>query len=172
MSFLYQIAASLGKPFIESYENTSIIYNEILVCAYLYTLLGLSMCPVSEKEVRANLGWTLLAIIFISTGGNLLKTIILIVRESIHLKRKRDARLRYEEKDKKYAESGNDINLAADSFFNVRDKIVKIYPEEAKNLKYTDLLTNFKKYIKIISNFIKIYINGNVIIIKIRVLLL
>ena len=107
MSFLYQIAASLGKPFIESYENTSIIYNEILVCAYLYTLLGLSMCPVSEKEVRANLGWTLLAIIFISTGGNLLKTIILIVREAIHLKRKRDARLRYEEKEKKYAESVN-----------------------------------------------------------------
>ena len=107
MSFLYQIAASLGKPFIESYENTSIIYNEILVCAYLYTLLGLSMCPVSEKEVRANLAWTLLAIIFISTGGNLLKTIILIVRESIHLKRKRDARLRYEEKEKKYAESVN-----------------------------------------------------------------
>ena len=50
------------------------------------------------------------------------------------------------EANKKYAESGNDINLAADSFFKVRDKIVKIYPEEAKNLKYTDLLTNFKKY--------------------------
>ena len=46
----------------------------------------------------------------------------------------------------KYSQEGNDISLAADSFFKVRDKIAKVYPDEAKNIKYTDLINNFKKY--------------------------
>jgi hypothetical protein len=50
------------------------------------------------------------------------------------------------ESNTKYSQEGNDINLAADSFFKVRDKIAKIYPDEAKNIKYTDLINNFKKY--------------------------
>jgi hypothetical protein len=88
----------LGKPFIEYYENVSIVFNELLVSAYLYILLGLSANTVCELQVKVNMGWALLIIIFVSTGANLLKTIVLATKEAIHLKRKRDARLRYEEK--------------------------------------------------------------------------
>ena len=50
------------------------------------------------------------------------------------------------ETNTKYSQEGNDISLAADSFFKVRDKIAKVYPDEAKSIKYTDLINNFKKY--------------------------
>ena len=68
-----------------------------MVSAYLYTLLCLSDNTVCEQSIRVNMGWSLLGIVSLSTIVNLIKTIVLIVRECRHQLRVRNCKKRYEE---------------------------------------------------------------------------
>lgn len=125
----------LGQPFIESYENASVVYNELLVSAYLYTLLGLSANTVCDQDLRINMGYTLLAIIFVSTACNLLKTIVLISIEAVHLKRVRDARLRYEASLEQVPESPDKEPKKIEDAYPTDEEVVAAGQEEVKSKK-------------------------------------
>ena len=96
VSYLYQIVALWGKPFIEPSENTWVAVNEVLVDVYLYTMVTLSGNSVVEQSVRINMGWTLLSIIFISFTLNFFKMMYLMIRECRHVWKVRQARKAYE----------------------------------------------------------------------------
>ena len=78
---LFQIGAICWRPFIDDLENKFVVFNELMVSAYLYTLLCLSDNTVCEQSVRLNMGWALLGIVSLSSIVNLIKTIVLMVWE-------------------------------------------------------------------------------------------
>jgi len=89
MSYLFQIAVLVGKPFDEPQENYWVVLNEVLVDCYLYTMLALSGNSNVEQSIRINMGWTLLGIIAISFTVNFIRMVYLMGRECRTACRKR-----------------------------------------------------------------------------------
>jgi len=62
-------------------ENRLMLFNEVMISMYLYTLIALSDFAPDSYSVRLYSGWTLLGIIFFSCVVNLSKFFLNVGRE-------------------------------------------------------------------------------------------
>ena len=95
ISILIQMLLIHGHPLEESVDNKVSVFNEVMVSCYLYFLIVLTDFNESNP-FRIQIGFSLLATVFISILVNLLKTLLLVFGQVIRRNRIKKA------KSKKY----------------------------------------------------------------------
>ena len=76
VSYAYQIMIAYGKPMENTADNTSTLFNEVMVSVYLYIMMCLMISTDSNNDI---LGWALVGTIFISVVFNFLKFAIILL---------------------------------------------------------------------------------------------
>ena len=77
LSLLFQVLTIIGKPMKEMRDNRISLFNEVMVSLYIYLLYTLTDYS-SIVDFRDEIGWALLAVIFLSTLVNFAKFFFII----------------------------------------------------------------------------------------------
>ncbi|TNV87954.1 hypothetical protein FGO68_gene457 [Halteria grandinella] len=105
ISIVFLMLINLGEPFKVRIDNYMSSFNEVMVSAYLYTIMMLMLTDQNQsEELRDQLGTVLIVIISVSSIINVAKFIIMLtkaIRELLKQKREAREKLVAEEKAKK-----------------------------------------------------------------------
>ena len=69
-----------GKPLEDSFENSMLLFNEVMVSIYLYVLISLTDHN-DDADLFENCGIALLSIVMISFAVNFIKFLFFLLRE-------------------------------------------------------------------------------------------
>ena len=72
ISVIFQCMAIMGKPMNERSENRMVVFNEIMVSCYLYTMIPLTNINPSD-EIKNSCGIALVSIVMLSIFVNFFK---------------------------------------------------------------------------------------------------